>query len=410
MDTKRLLATCATAWLPWAAAHPHPRVDDHQHEHHVPLALTRAFEAAWKISVESVQAESLMLRAEAERDVAGSLLAGSPAVELDHREARPSGGGSARESEAALVLPLWMPGQKSARGAAADAEASFAEASLHAARLRVAGEVREAAWYLLATEAEEAAARSHLGALRELATDVDRRVVAGDLARSDAMAATGEMLAARAAQQEAASRVESARARWTLLTSLATIIDASEPERDPSGEHPARVQARGATERAQRQLDYVKASRREPPELSVRVRRETPEANLPPVNSIGVGIRIPFGGAVRNAPRDAEAVAALDNARAEERRAAARIESEQRAARQALETAKQRLEALQARAGLLRERASLIDRSFRAGETPLPELLRARDASAQSQSAASRQLAETGLARARLLQALGILP
>lgn len=406
----RLLAACATAWLPWAGAHPHPGLEDHPQEPYVPPALTRAFDSAWKISPESVQAEGLMLRAEAERDVAGSLLAGSPALELDHREARPSGGGTARESEAALVLPLWMPGQKRVRGAAADADAAFAEASLHAARLRVAGEVREAAWQLLAAEAEETAARSHLDGLRELAADVDRRVAAGDLARSDAMAATGEMLAARAAQQEAKSRVEAARARWTLLTSLPTIADANELEREPSGEHPAWVQARGATERAQRQLDYVKASRREPPELSLRARRDTPEANLPAVNGIGVGLRIPFGSVVRNAPRDAEAVAALDNARAEERRAAARIDSDQRFARQSLDTAKQRLEALQSRSGLLRERATLIDRSYRAGETALPELLRARDAAAQAQSAASRQLAETGLARARLLQALGILP
>lgn len=410
MKTTRLLAACATAWLPWAAAHPHPGPDDTHQERHAPPALTRAFEAAWKISLESVQAGGLMLRAEAERDVAGSLLAGPPAVAFDHWEARPPGGGSARESEAALVFPLWMPGQKAARGAAADADAAFAEASLHEARLRVAGEVREAAWQLLAAEAGESAARVHLDGLRELAADVDRRVAAGDLARADAMAATGEMLAARAAQQEAASRVEEARARWTLLTSLSTIADADEPEREPSGEHPARVLARGATERALRQLDYVKASRREPPELTVRARRETPEANLPAVNSLGMGIRIPLGGAVRNAPRDAEAVAAVDNARAEERRTVAKIESEQRAARQTLETARQRLEALQSRAGLLRERATLIDRSYRAGETPLPELLRAREASAQAQSAASRQLAETGLARARLLQALGILP
>jgi cobalt-zinc-cadmium efflux system outer membrane protein len=142
----------------------------------------------------------------------------------------------------------------------------------------------------------------------------------------------------------------------------------------------------------------------------VRVRRETPDANLPAVNGIGVGLRIPFGDAVRNAPRDAEAVAALDNARAEERRAAARIENEQLAARQALATAKLRLESLQARSALLAQRADLIDRSYRAGETALPELLRAREAAAQSRSQASRQLAETGLARARLLQSLGILP
>ena len=58
----------------------------------------------------------------------------------------------------------------------------------------------------------------------------------------------------------------------------------------------------------------------------------------------------------------------------------------------------------------LRERATLIDKSFRAGETPLPELLRALNTAAQAESAVARQTAALGLARARLQQSLGILP
>lgn len=411
MDTKRFVAACATAWLPWAAAHPHPGLDDLPHEPYVPPALTRAFDAAWKLSVESVEAEGLILRAEAERDAAASFLAAPPAVELDHRQARGSDSSTARESEAAVILPLWMPGQRKARTASAEAEATHADASLHAARLRVAGQVREAAWKLIAAESEVAAARSHLESLRSLAADVDRRVAAGDLPRADALAATAEMLSARAAHDEAMAGLQSARGRWKLLTGLSALDDANEPEPGTGpAEHPAMSLARGAVARAQRHLDYVNASRRDPPELSLRVRRETPDANLPAQNGVGVAIRIPFGTDVRNAARDAEAVAALDNARAEERRAAARIESEARTARGALETARQRLEAMQSREALLRERASLVERSFRAGETALPELLRANDAAAQARAAASRQRAEVGLARARLLQSLGILP
>ena len=53
---------------------------------------------------------------------------------------------------------------------------------------------------------------------------------------------------------------------------------------------------------------------------------------------------------------------------------------------------------------------SLIDKSFRAGETPLPDLLRALAAAAQADSAVARQTAALGLARARLQQTLGLLP
>lgn len=411
MKTKLMIAAWVAMFVSLAAAHPHPGLDDIPLEPYVAPELSRAFESAWKMSLESVQAEGQFARAEAERDVAASLLAAPPALQFDHRQDRASGSSTARESEAALVLPLWMPGQRRARAAAADAQVGHAEASLHAARLQIAGEVRETAWQLLAADGDEAAARSHLEGLQSLAADVERRVRAGDLAPADGMAATAEMLSARAAHGDAQARLEGARERWALLTGMPAITSADEP--DPvtgSVEHAAVVLAKGATLRAQRQLDYVKATRRDPVELSLKVRRETSDANLPAQNGAGIGVRIPFGSVVRNAPRDAEALAALENARAEEQRIVRRLESEARTARSALEGAKRALQAVQSRAALLRERGQLIDKSFRAGETPLPELLRARDAASQAESSLARQRAEVGLARARLLQSLGILP
>ena len=409
MKAKLILAACAMALAPSATAHPHPGLEDVPRHTHGSHALSGAFESAWNLSVESIQSEGQSTRARAERRAAASLLAAPPLVELDHREGR--GTSTSRESEAALVLPLWQPGQRKARGAAADADAAHAEAALAAARLRIAGEVREAAWQVLAAVGDERAARAHSEALDALALDVYRRVKAGDLARADAMAATAESLLARAAHGETQSRLEAARSRWTLLTGLPAIPEATEPEVALSGaEHPAIAQARNAVIRAQRQLDYVTASSRDPLELSLKVWRETPDVNLPAQNGGGIALRIPFGGPVRNAAREAEAITALDQARAEERRVARRLETELRTARTTVEIARQRLEAEQTRASLLRERAELIDKSFRAGETPLPELLRARDAAAQAHATSTRQSAELGAARARLLQALGVLP
>jgi cobalt-zinc-cadmium efflux system outer membrane protein len=73
-------------------------------------------------------------------------------------------------------------------------------------------------------------------------------------------------------------------------------------------------------------------------------------------------------------------------------------------------TAEQQLKADRQRLALLRERAALIDRSFKAGETPLPELLRAFAAATQAEASFARQHAALGLARARLQQSLGMLP
>jgi hypothetical protein len=52
----------------------------------------------------------------------------------------------------------------------------------------------------------------------------------------------------------------------------------------------------------------------------------------------------------------------------------------------------------------------LIDKSFRAGETALPEMLRALAAAASAESAYARQQIHHQLAIARLEQALGLLP
>ena len=52
----------------------------------------------------------------------------------------------------------------------------------------------------------------------------------------------------------------------------------------------------------------------------------------------------------------------------------------------------------------------MIDKSFRAGESALPDLLRALAAAAQADGAVARQTAALGLARARLQQTLGLLP
>jgi outer membrane protein TolC len=123
-----------------------------------------------------------------------------------------------------------------------------------------------------------------------------------------------------------------------------------------------------------------------------------------------VGLRLPFGTDDRNRPLEASALAEVNVAEIRELRLRERLDSDIAAARDAQRSTEAQLDAETARARLLRERATLIDKSFRAGETPLPDQLRALAAAAQADSAVARQTAALGLARARLQQALGLLP
>jgi cobalt-zinc-cadmium efflux system outer membrane protein len=379
------------------------------------VTLRVALDAAWQRAVAARESDGQRRRAEADRAATGSFWAAPPSLALSHRDDRLQSNAGKRETEIGVAVPLWLPGQRAARSGAVEAAVAQALAAEQAARLRLAGEVREAAWQLTASQAEVTQADTQAQALKQLADDVERRVRAGDLARADALAAQAEQWSASALQSEARQRLQAARARWTLLTGLtagpdlsaATPADAAPVGTSP---HPELQLAGQARELARKRVELMRHSRRDAPELSVGVRHDVPGRAEGSQGSLVVGLRLPFGTDDRNRPLEAAALAELDVAETQEQRLRERLDSDIAAARDARRSAESQLEAETERAGLLRERASLIDRSFRAGETPLPDLLRALAAAAQADSAVARQTAALGLARARLQQTLGLLP
>lgn len=325
------------------------------------------------------------------------------------------GNGGGRETEVGIAVPLWLPGQWAAHTGTADAAVAQAQAAEQAARLRLAGEVREAVWQMAALQAEVHEAEAQTIALRHLADDVERRVLAGDLARADSLAAQAEQLAATSAVADARQRLQAAKARWTLLTGLTAAPDVStapapEAAAADMASHPEWQLASQTTDLARKRVDLMRHSRRDAPELTVGVRQDSPGRGEASQGSLVVGLRLPFGTDERNRPLEAAALSDLDIAQTHEQRLHERLGSDIAAARDAQRSAQAQLDALTHRAQLLRERATLVDKSFRAGETPLPDLLRALAAAAQADSAVARQTAALGLARARLQQAFGLLP
>ncbi len=384
--------------------------------------LAQAVEAAWQRATQAREAEGQTQRATAERVAISSLWAAPPAVEFSYRDDRWQTSAGRREAEAGLAWPLWLPGQRNARGAVVDADMELSQAAVQAGRLHFAGLVREAAWGIAAQKAESDLADAQVRSLQEISDDVRRRVKAGDLAHADGLAAQSEALAAQSAQMAARQRLSASLSQWTTLTGIALAPDlTSVPVSDgaavsPGGAHfavethpDARVAAL-TVERARKRLDVVAATRRDPPELLLRIRQDTPGRGESAQNSIGVGVRIPLGTASRNQPLQAAALSELDVALTTKQRTEERLAADAAMAQAAVHTAEQQLEAERQRSALLRERATLIDRSFKAGETPLPELLRALAAATQADTSFARQQVALGLARARLQQSLGILP
>ncbi|RYF32134.1 MAG: TolC family protein [Comamonadaceae bacterium] len=384
--------------------------------------LAHAVESAWQRATQAREAEGQTQRAAAERVAISSPWAAPPALELSYRDDRWQTSAGRRETEAGLVWPLWLPGQRNARGAAVDADVELSKAAVQAGRLHFAGLVREAAWGIAASRTEADLADAHVRSLQQISDDVRRRVKAGDLAHADALAAQSEALAAQSAQLAARQRLSASQSQWMTLTGIAlapdlTPVPVSAAAAVSAGvshfaveTHPDARVAALTVERARKRLDVVAATRRDPPELLLRIRQDAPGRGEAAQNSIGVGVRIPLGTASRNQPLEAAALSELDVALTTKQRTEERLAADAALAQGAVHTAEQQLEVDRQRSALLRERASLIDRSFKAGETPLPDLLRALAAATQADTSFARQQAALGLARARLQQSLGILP
>lgn len=379
--------------------------------------LAAALDAAWQRAVEARQSASQRQRADAERNAADSFWVAPPALELQHRSDRWQSNTGQRETELSAAVPLWQPGQRQARLAAADADIALADAHTAAARLRLAAQVREAAWQWQTAQAEAEAARTQVQYLERLSDDVQRRVRAGDLAPVDALAARAERLDAQTLLAELHQRLAQAQTQWRSLTGLQALPVLATPtpaltglDTPLSDAHPELLLAALEAERARKQLAVLSTSRRDAPELLLSYRTETPGAGEAAHRSMGLGVRWVLGTDGRNAPLQAAALGELDVAET----TALRLREQQHAklelARLALRHAAQQVEAARERTALLRERSQLLDHAFRAGHTALPDLLRAAQATAQADAALARQQAALGLAQAQLQQTLGILP
>jgi cobalt-zinc-cadmium efflux system outer membrane protein len=375
-------------------------------------SMSQAVESAWQRSLEASEASGQQRRAQAEQGAADAWLAAAPSLELQQREGRRHSDG--RETELGLALPLWRPGQRARAGQAAQAEIDWGTAAEQAARWRLAGAVREAAAGVRAQASEAGLTGLRQGLLQRLSDDVARRVQAGELAPADALAARADLVEAEAQDAEARQRLQALRSRWQLLTGLAELpAAAAEPPATatpPLDEHPELRLALQTLERARQRLALVQAQRDAAPELGLSWRQERPGQGAATQHSVALGLRMPFGGEAHSQPRLSAALAEQDLAYALVQRSRERLGVELELARSQLLSGREQSRLGDERAALLRERAGLITTSFKAGETALPELLRAVNAAAQAETSAARQQAALGLALARYQQAAGILP
>lgn len=375
--------------------------------------LSAALDAAWQRSLSLASTEGLRQRAQAELGIASRPWAAAPQLELSQRSDRWHRDRGARETELSLGVPLWLYGQREAQRAAAAGLTELADAEQAAARLQLAGQLREQAWTLRRLHAAWRQAESESQTLDKMAADVARRVKAGDLADTDGMAARADALAAAAQVRQSHLALQQGRQQWRLLTGQEIEADVDESVDDAAqltDAHPLLRRAEARVVQAHTQLELQRRSSRDAPELRLGWRQEQAARGAERDGSLVVGLRFPLEAERRNPVQLAEAAAALNVAEIERARLREQLDIELHAARESLKAAQLQVQGSSEQARLLRERATLLQRSFEAGETALPELLRALAAAAQADARLHQSQADLGLAQARLKQSLGLLP
>ena len=375
--------------------------------------LRDAIERAWE---RQPAAQARPARAEeftAKQEAARAAFPEPPSLRVGNRNDFLHGNDGVREWEAEIALPLWLPGERDRQGAIVNAERDQYDTGLTAAKLKIAGEVRDAYWQARLAENELALARRKVQEAATLAADVERRVKAGDLARVDRNQAQAVEQLARAAVAEAEVKAFRARQAFAVLTGVRSLPGGEEMSA-PAGaaldDHPLLAPAQRAVVTTQARLSQATQNLRNNPELELGMRRERNAFDDPYHNSLQLRFRLPFATDARNKPRIAAANAELIEAHTVYSLERAKVAAEAETARRELEQARTVLGLTETRYTLATDTQRLLARAFALGELDLIARLRAENERFEAELQFTRAKLEAARAISRLNQALGVLP
>lgn len=351
-----------------------------------------------------------------------ALFPNAPSLGFDVRRDLPSGvalPGTTRanelgrnEIEPGLSVPLWLPGQREAQRRVLLQERALLNAELRLKRLRVAGQVREAAWAFEIAATQLRLKQIQLDSARALEADVKQRVQAGDLAPVDLSLALSNTLAAESGLLDSQGQLASASVDLKSLTGSVQVGSLHEKSTELTNlvSHPALQMAREAVSTEQSRLELAMRTRRDSPTISAVARFDRDIAGAPYRNTFRIGMNFPLDTEARNAPRLAAAAATLTESEVALQQRVRDLDAEVQRARIVLTSNQAMTQTQAARSIAATHVKEVIERAFRAGERSLAELLRVRSLAFEAELAQQAARNQVGLAQARLNQALGLEP
>ena len=375
--------------------------------------LRQAVEAAWSLNAEIASLTAKRETVIARRRAAAGWFPGPPAITLSHVTDQVIENKRQRATEGEVSVPLWLPGEGTATEQVADADLLRLDAQIAAARLKLAGEVREALYAVALAEAEVTVADRRVQTARALEADVGRREKAGDVASLEGDLSKAESLEAQTRAREKRAELAAARTSFTALTGLRLGKAAIEEPLGPGlllDAHPRLQASLRAIDAARAALRLATIADRDSPEIGIVGSRNRDIRGAEYDSMVGLRLKIPFSSEGRNAPRRAAAQAELTAAQAEYAAAQRQVEAELSAARQALAATQDQAPLVAARLKALRQAEAKLKRSYEAGEIGLAELLRNRTALYEAEAANAANRLGVLRARGRINQAAGLVP
>jgi outer membrane protein TolC len=352
--------------------------------------------------------------ADALRQQSESFFASDPSVIVDYTNDQMWSDVGYRQWQTGISLPLWWPGQKSARRNVATQAELSAGASAEALRLTVAGLVRESLWAVAIKENQMEIAMREWEIARRLEVDVEKRVRLGDLARTDLILTQQETLGKRTALVRAQADHRHAVHIYQAVTGLDALPAKFNEEPSSRAQleerHPLLEEAHAEVERAMAEREKSRGEKRGNPTLTLGPRNERGSRDSDYTNSLEVVLNVPLGLSSQAAPRLAAAELVLAEAQGKRDTLKRQLEIQLDEALHDLDATRTQLSVIEQQNKLAQENLALNRKAFALGEIDLVSMIRVQTQAFTAERTLQQKQLELGLHIARVNQALGVIP
>ncbi|OAG73773.1 cobalt transporter [Gluconobacter japonicus] len=356
----------------------------------ISISVHEAITDAWNNDPVRTELQTNQQSADARAKAAQSWFAGGPTLSADYYDDRIGGSHLGYITwQGGVSVPLWLPGQGTATENVAHADARTALIRLDVERMAVAVRVVDAAGAAILARKRETAALATLSALERISSAVSHAVRVGESGSVDSQAVTAQLADARSELEGAREEIVTSRAALQTLLGVDGIPDITQADRRwlvltrannlrwVEDDDPRVRAAHEEVIAAQAQVRLARASFMPNPEVGVDAIDQA-QYGSPWDTQVGFNVRVPLPNAVTTTPVTSAARDRLAAASRQEIQARRAVQNEMAQVRARVEAATTTLDDARVSASAMLRRADAMEHSWRLGESPLIEALRAR--------------------------------